>query len=111
MPPEMVAAMMAVRQDPWAAGTRTPTSRMREHSAAMGRANKGRPLSSSRRVQISQQTRGAGNPKAKLTEVDVREIKLLLAAGARNKDLAEQFGVHPNSISKIKRGEVWPHIT
>lgn len=109
--PEMAAAMKAVRQNPWAAGKRSVTPQMRERFREVGRSNKGRTVTDAERLRVSRQSRGAGNPKAKLTEDQVREIKRLLAGGARNKDLAAQFGVHPNSIHKIKAGEVWQHIT
>jgi group I intron endonuclease len=107
--PELAAAMKAVRQSGWV--KRQVTDEQRARIAAVGRENRGRAVSAARREQISQQSRGAGNPKAKLTESQVTTIKRLLATGARNKDLAEQFGVHPNTISKIKRGEIWPHLT
>lgn len=107
--PEMAAAMKAVRQNGWA--KRQITDEHRARIAAVGRANRGSSPSAARREQIAQQSRGAGNPKAKLTEVHVGTIRRLLADGARNKDLAGQFGVHPNTISKIKRGEIWPHLT
>ncbi|WP_161790133.1 GIY-YIG nuclease family protein [Streptacidiphilus carbonis] len=107
--PELAAAMKAVRQNGWA--KREVTDEHRARFAAVGRANRGSAPSAARREQISQQSRGAGNPKAKLTEEQVAAIRRLLAAGARNKDLAGQFGVHPNTISKIKSGVIWPHVT
>ena len=41
VPTETVAAMMAVRQNPWAAGTRTVTDEHRERFREVGRARKG----------------------------------------------------------------------
>lgn len=109
VPTETVTAMLAIRQNPNA--NRVVDDMRRALGAAVGNSNKGRKLPPERVAQMSAKARGAGNPKAKLTEADVREIKRRLAAGERNKDLAAEFGVHPNSIAKIKSGEVWAHIT
>ena len=110
VPAETVTAMMAVRQNPWAAGIRTVTDEHRERFAGVGRANKGRPASEANKAITSARSRGAGNPKAKVTEDQVREIKALLATGSRNKDVAATYGLHPNTVSKIKSGEIWSHV-
>ena len=46
--------------------------------------------------------------KAKLTEVQVREIIALL--DKTNVDLAKQYGVSPYAISHIRTGRTWKHI-
>lgn len=53
---------------------------------------------------------GAKNPFAKLTEADVREIRRLCSSGARQKDVADQFGVCQVNISAIVRRKTWSHI-
>jgi len=48
---------------------------------------------------------------SKLTADDVSVIKHYLLYGShRNKDIAEMFGVHRNTISGIKRGVIWDDI-
>jgi hypothetical protein len=106
--PQAVGTMMAVRQNGW--DKRTVTDQHRERFSAVGRANKGRPNSALCREVNSRRSRGEGNPKAKLTEAKVAEIKWLLADGARNKDLAASYGVSLNTIHRIKSGESWAHV-
>lgn len=53
---------------------------------------------------------GEDNHYAKLTEVDVLEIRRLLAAGALGKDLAAQFDVDTTTISSIRNADSWKHI-
>lgn len=47
---------------------------------------------------------------AKLTEKQVIEIKKLLAAGAKQREIAEKFNVSRESISRIQKGIVWSHV-
>jgi hypothetical protein len=44
---------------------------------------------------------------AKLSARDVAEIRAALARGRRGKDLAGQYEVSPNAISRIKNGQTW----
>lgn len=53
---------------------------------------------------------GGGNPAAKLTADQVRQIRDLYAIGARQVDLAEDFGVTQAYISQLVRRKVWTHI-
>ena len=46
----------------------------------------------------------------KLTEQDVRYIKIFLAAGAKQKVIARNFGVSAMQISHINTGKRWGHI-
>lgn len=46
----------------------------------------------------------------KLNESNVIDIKRMLNAGMKNIDIANIFNVHPEHISKIKRGKRWSHI-
>lgn len=46
-------------------------------------------------------------PPRKLSEADVQVIRQRIAAGARQKDLAEQYGVNNSLISMIKNGKRW----
>ncbi len=48
--------------------------------------------------------RGENHPKAKLTDAQVEEIRAAIAGGARNRDLAKQYGTNKNTIAAIKAG-------
>lgn len=63
--------------------------------------------------------RGSQLPHAKLTEVDVEQIRALVAhrerllreaRTLRNADIAEKFGVHLRTIEKITGGYAWTHV-
>ena len=47
---------------------------------------------------------------SKLTEKDVLDIRKRRKEGHSMKDLAEEFGVEPNTISRITTGKRWSHI-
>ncbi len=51
--------------------------------------------------------RGAEQHLAKLTEADVRTIRVMLTDGVRGTTVAEWFRVSPQSISAIKSGRTW----
>lgn len=48
--------------------------------------------------------------RRKLSDADVKEIKILMANNAFYKDVAEKFKIHPATIYKIKNGQRWSHI-
>lgn len=54
--------------------------------------------------------RGEDVAQAKLTEAQVLEMRALYAAGARQVDLAERFGVRQITVSAIVRRKTWKHI-
>lgn len=54
--------------------------------------------------------RGRGARSGRLSDDDVLLIRQRRAAGARQKDLAEQFGVSDGQISMIVRGIRWPEV-
>lgn len=56
-------------------------------------------------------TRGEGNGRAKLTELQVKHIKYLLQNGASGREIAELHGVSKYTISLIKLGKHWKHVT
>lgn len=52
--------------------------------------------------------RGARNPKARLTESDVREIRALYARGnLSQREIGERFGIKQAQVSEIVRGVSW----
>lgn len=54
--------------------------------------------------------KGSGNPMSKLTESDVRKIKMGLMMGIKQKELGEIFNVAQSHISMINTGREWQHI-
>lgn len=54
--------------------------------------------------------KGAYNGNAKLRDEAILEIRQLYRLGARQVDLAKQFGVTQTTISKIVLGHNWTHI-
>ena len=54
--------------------------------------------------------RGSQLPQSKLTEDDVRYIKMFLSAGAKQKVIAKNFGVSRSAIALIKTGKNWSHV-
>lgn len=55
--------------------------------------------------------RGELHVDSVLTDKQVHEICRLLEEGARNIDLARAFGVHKDTISRIRIGDNWKHIS
>jgi hypothetical protein len=55
--------------------------------------------------------KGTKNGNAKLTDETVREIKRLLATGLPQQIIAEKFGVKQRTISDIRTGTSWTHVT
>lgn len=51
---------------------------------------------------------GEKNPRAKLTQKDVDEIRGLLTQGLTNVSIAKRYGVTHSMISCIRRGKSWP---
>ena len=54
---------------------------------------------------------GTENFRAILNDLDVVQIYQRLQLGEKSKALAKEFGVEATAISKIKRKELWKHIT
>ncbi|MCT7971195.1 HNH endonuclease signature motif containing protein [Laspinema olomoucense] len=56
-------------------------------------------------------TIGSRNPRAKLSEDDVVEIKCLLSEGKLNcQEISNLYGVDRKVISGIKNGKIWKHV-
>jgi hypothetical protein len=53
---------------------------------------------------------GEANDNAKLTEMDVRAIIILLKAGRSQIVIAKMFGVNQTHISRIKLRQTWKHL-
>lgn len=57
------------------------------------------------------QLRGEQQVNAKLSDADVANIKRMISEGLTLIGIASVFRVDPSTISKIKRGKRWMHIT
>lgn len=53
---------------------------------------------------------GSKNPRAKLSETQVAEIKKSRAAGASAQEIADLYGVAALQIRRIVRGTAWKHV-
>jgi hypothetical protein len=53
---------------------------------------------------------GSTNPRAKITEMDVINIKRMIAAGVSNTQIAQSFPVGHALISRIRTGRSWQHV-
>lgn len=62
-------------------------------------------------VRDGTSNRGEGNPQARLTEADVREIRARWKAGERQKDLAAEFEVSRGTLSMVVAGQRWGHLS
>ena len=55
--------------------------------------------------------RGQRHQKLKLHEHDIIEIREMLNNGVTQQTIADRFGVGQNTISRIKTGYIWSHVT
>jgi hypothetical protein len=62
------------------------------------------------KVERNRQAKGQTHGRVKLTEDEVREIKVLLGFGITHRTLATQYNVHKTCISFISSGRTWRHI-
>lgn len=51
--------------------------------------------------------KGEGNPRHRLTEQDVHEVRRLLASGWTRADVARRFGVSKHAVVDIDLGRTW----
>ena len=54
---------------------------------------------------------GSHHGSAAITEDDVAEIKQRLRSGESQLEIADDYHVHPSTISNINTGKVWRHVT
>lgn len=53
---------------------------------------------------------GSSNPKAKLTEADVIQIRQLKSAGRSQASLAREYGLRESTLSQICQRKTWTHV-
>ena len=68
------------------------------------------PHSNEHKRKLSEAFKGELNPNAKLTELDVKWIRMWLSLGYTGKSIAEAFNVSRQCISHIKTGREWSRI-
>lgn len=54
---------------------------------------------------------GEKNHASVMTDQNIREIRALVAAGRKQKDVAAQYGISANRVSLIVRRLAWKHVT
>ena len=54
--------------------------------------------------------KGDANYQAKIKNKDVLKICLKVLKGVKTKDIAKEYEIHQNNISRITRGGIWKHI-
>lgn len=82
--------------------------RLTNHSTGGSGGAAGLPRSTEWATKIGEANRGSRNGMAKLTEQQVKEIRVLLASGKYlQREIAEQFGVSRRLIGMIKKGIRW----
>jgi group I intron endonuclease len=72
--------------------------------------NFGKHFTDETRRKLSDVKKGENNPSAKLTEADVVQIKIALAAGETGVSLANKYGVTKFVISAIRLGKNWAWV-
>lgn len=114
-------------KEPWNKGKQTPDDvRDKQSASAINRfmigihPRRGKPshLRGKKRSdgfgeKISKSKKGVPQSKehtlslSKLTEEQVKQIRALIEQGVSNKDIAALFGVHRDTISRIKNNKTW----
>jgi predicted DNA-binding protein (UPF0251 family) len=54
---------------------------------------------------------GSSNPRAKLTDDDIRVIRLRHSLGESFNSISKHYGVYATTISDIVKRHTWNHIT
>lgn len=62
------------------------------------------------KVSKDRQCRGETRPLAKLTEADVRKIRLLAAEGVSHTELAKMFNYARANVTRLVNGKIWKHV-
>ncbi len=62
------------------------------------------------KVHKGRQSNGQAIWQAKLTEDDVRAIRVAPGGWGKIKALAERYGVDPDTITRIRHGKLWKHV-
>ena len=94
------------------AGSALGVKHTEETKQKMSAASTGRWHSEETKQKMSEAHRGERSSSAKLTEQDVREIRVLLqGSGLTRREIAARYGISLAMITKIKHGYAWTHIS
>jgi len=66
--------------------------------------------SKSRGMTAQAYNKGENNPKSKLNEEQVREIRKMAKAGISNGIIQERFKITKTHLINIKNGRIWKHV-
>lgn len=101
------------KSDAWreARARRVATDAERAQAAELGRSWRGRKRSVKQRRQISERQRGTAASSAVLNDAHVVEIMWRLANGETQGAIAALYGIHQCTVSDIKHGRTWQHVT
>ncbi len=81
------------------------------HHRGMNNPMFGKCFSKEHKKKMSEKLKGENNPRHKLTEEQVIQIKLLLKEGKLNQqEIADIFNISRKTISNIKIGKTWSYI-
>lgn len=71
---------------------------------------KGRKISEDHKLKISKSNSGQGNPKAKLLDYQVIEIKKMFQMGAKLKEVMDKYNISKTTASRLKNNIGWAYI-
>jgi hypothetical protein len=63
------------------------------------------------KVAKGRQLRGSAMPSAKLSEMDVKNMRALHEMGLRNCDISLVYRQSPGKVTRILKRELWRHVT
>lgn len=109
--PESLARMRTA----WLGRKHRPESRTKMSAANMGRKHTDEYREMMRQIMSVREFTETHRQRIregvqKLTSDQVREIRVALAAGERQRDIGARFGVHQGTISDLARGRTYQHI-
>jgi NUMOD3 motif len=73
--------------------------------------NYGRIHTDKAKKKISDAISGENNPRASITDHIAKLIKIRIAEGFKNKQIAEEFNTTESVVNKIRHNKSWKHIT
>lgn len=81
-----------------------------DHLFLGDRADKMKDAANKGRLDHRRYARGAGNASAKMTRGDIVQIRGMYRSGVKQRDIADAFGVHQTTVSKIVNKKRWAHV-
>ena len=85
-------------------------TRNMRHAEEMGRMNRATGDRNGLRAHPESVSRGERNGWARLTEEDIRDIRMALASGEQGNVIAARFGCSAAHISRIGKRMCWSHV-